>query len=63
MLLLLLQARERSGGASVAFVLISQQALGSGEWEDLPTRMPTVHFPNYVYGQLIACLLKVRGRG
>ncbi|GAX80071.1 hypothetical protein CEUSTIGMA_g7509.t1 [Chlamydomonas eustigma] len=55
----LLQARERSGGANVSFILVSQQAWGSGEWEDLP-RMPTLLFPNYKPEMMATCLMKMR---
>jgi hypothetical protein len=58
MLRALLQARALSGGASVAFVLISQQAWGSGEFEDLPC-MPTIHFANYTNEQMVAALVQV----
>ena len=60
----LLQAREHChGGASIAFVLISQQAWGCGEFEDLSTTMPMVHFPAYSKDQLTTILIKIRSSG
>lgn len=55
----LLQAREHChGGASIAFVMISQQAWGCGEFADLPSSLPMIHFPSYSRDQLVTVLTK-----
>lgn len=53
------QARSLSVGSSIAFVLVSQQAWGSGEFEDLPP-MPTLHFANYAEKPMVAALERLR---
>ncbi|KAG1666572.1 hypothetical protein FOA52_000539 [Chlamydomonas sp. UWO 241] len=55
----LLQARQLSGGASVAFVLVSQQAWGCGEFEDLP-HVPAIHFGAYGQTAMVETLVRMR---